>query len=149
MSCARGGEPCVRGSGQTQSVAVRLYRSMRVAEDGLPELGRSARTLGVRPRIDVLVDANGLVRGGIGGMSVAPDSPMRLPAHRRPHEFAGTGKDPIWELDTGSLGECLRYREDPLMPGEHGFLEPGSPMSLERYESALHSTRRAWRLSSS
>ena len=32
------------------------------------------------------------------------------------------------------------------MPGEHGFVEPGSPMALERYESALPATRRAWRL---
>lgn len=127
-------------------MADRLYRSMKVAEDGLPELGRSARTLGVRPQIDIPVDADGMVRGGAGGMSVAPDSPMCLPAHRRPREFAGTGKDAVWELEAGSLGELLRYREDPLMPGEHGFVEPGSPMALERYESALQATRRAWRL---
>jgi len=59
-----------------------------------------------------------------------------------------SGKDAVWELDAGSLGELLRYREDPLMPGEHGFVEPGSPMTFERYESALDATRGAWRLSS-
>lgn len=121
---------------------------MRVALDGLPELGRSARTLGVRPQIDIHVEHDGIVRAGTGGISVAPDCPMHLPAHRRPPELAGTGKDPVWELDAGSLGKLLRYREDPLMPGKHGFVEPASPMSLERYEAALDATRGAWRLSS-
>lgn len=120
---------------------------MRVAEAGLPEVGRSARTLGVRPQIDIPVDGEGIVRDGMGGISVAPNSPMRLPAHRRPPEFAGTGKDPLWVLDPGSLGNLLCYREDPLMPGEHGFLE-SSPMSLGHYESALHATRGAWHLPS-
>jgi hypothetical protein len=60
---------------------------------------------------------------------------------------AGRMPSGSWELDAGSLGELLRYREDPLMPGEHGFVEPGSP-TLERYGSALHATRGAWRLSS-
>lgn len=84
----------VRTRGQTRSVAHRLYRSMKVADDGLLQLGRSARTLGVRPQTDIPVDEHGIVRGGAGGMSVAPDSPMRLPAHRRPRALAGTGKDP-------------------------------------------------------
>jgi len=78
---------------------------MKVAEDGLPELGRSARTLGARPQIDIPVDDDGIVRGGAGGMSVAPDSPMRLPVHRRPPELAGTGKDPVWELEVERLPE--------------------------------------------
>lgn len=126
----------------------RLYRSMKVAGDGLPELGRSARQLGVRPQIDISVDEDGVVVGGAGGMSVAPDSPFRLPPHRRPSELGGTGKDPVWELDASSLGELLSYREDPLLPGEHGFVEPGSPMGLERYEAALGATREVWHLSS-
>lgn len=32
------------------------------------------------------------------------------------------GKDPIWELDVAELGNQLVYREDPLMPGVHGFV---------------------------
>jgi len=121
---------------------------MKVSDDGLPQPGRSARTLGVRPGVDIEIDADGLVRDGGAGMSVAPGSAMNLPEHRRPPEFAGTGKDPVWEFDSAAVGEFLRYREDPLMPGEHGFMEPSSSMTFERYESALFATREAWRLSS-
>lgn len=79
-------------------------------------------------------------------MSVAPNSPQHLPEHRRPPDRGGTGKDPIWELDVAELGDELVYREDPLMPGVHGFLEPVSTMTFIAYESALIATRRAWRL---
>jgi hypothetical protein len=57
-------------------------------------------------------------------MCVAPDSPENLPTPRRPPEHGGTGKDPIWELNVVDLGDELVYREDPLMPGAHGFVEP-------------------------
>ena len=79
-------------------------------------------------------------------MSVAPDLPERLPTHRRPPEYGGTGKDPIWELELADLGEELVYREDPLMPDAHGFVEPALPTTFDAYESALSQTRRAWRL---
>lgn len=127
-------------------MAERLYRSMKVGSDGQPELGPTARTLGARPGIDIPVDANGLVRGGEGGVSVAPDSPGNLPTHRRPPKNGGTGKAPIWELSVASLGHELVYREDPLMRGVHGFVEPAVVMSFEEYESALAATRPTWRL---
>jgi hypothetical protein len=38
-------------------VAERVYRSMKARRDGFPEVGRSARALGVRPDIDGPVDA--------------------------------------------------------------------------------------------
>lgn len=66
---------------------------MRAASDGYPEPGRSPRTLGVRPGIDIPVRADGLAVGGEGGMSVAPDSPGNLPEHRRPSDQGGTGKE--------------------------------------------------------
>lgn len=67
-------------------MAERLYRSMRNGRDERPEVGRSARTLGVRPGIDILVQPDGTVVGGAGGMSVAPDSRANLPRHRLPPE---------------------------------------------------------------
>ncbi len=127
-------------------MAERLYRSMKTASDGKPASERTARALGVRSGIDIAVGADGLVVGGEGGMSVAPDSPENLPARRRPPEHGGTGKDPIWELDVTELGDELVYREDPLMPGVHGFVEPASTTTFVAYESALLATRRAWRL---
>jgi hypothetical protein len=127
-------------------MAERLYRSMKAASDGHPEPGRTARTLGVRPGIDIPVGVDGLVIGGEGGVSVGPDSPRNLPTHRRPPEYGGTGKDPIWELDAADLGDELMYREDPLMPGVHGFVEPVLPTTFDAYESAVLETRRACRL---
>ncbi len=119
---------------------------MKTAGDGHPEPGRTARTLSARPGIDIPVSVDGLVVGGEGGMSVAPDSPENLPAHRRAPEHGGTGKDPIWELDVTELGVHLVYREDPLMPGVHGFVEPALPTTFDAYESALLATRHAWQL---
>src|SRR5438876_870665 len=92
--CAR--QRLVR-SAQERSVAECLYRSMKEDREGKPEVGRSARKLGVRPGIDIVVEPDGTVVGGAGGMSVAPDSPANLPPHRRPPGHAGTGKDPVWE----------------------------------------------------
>jgi hypothetical protein len=127
-------------------VAERLYRSMRKGRDEKPEVGRSARTLGVRPGIDILVEPDGTVFGGAGGMSVAPDWRANLPRHRLPPEDGGTGKDPVWEIGTADLGADLTYREDPLQPRVHGFVEPSRTMTLEDYEGALAATREAWRL---
>lgn len=79
--------------------------SMKSASDGRPVSERTARALGVRLGIDIPVGADGLVAGGGGGMSVAPDSPHHLPEHRRPLDCGGTGKDPIWELDIAALGD--------------------------------------------
>jgi hypothetical protein len=119
---------------------------MRKGRDEKPEVGRSARTLGVRPGVDILVEPDGTVTGGTGGMSVAPDAPANLPSHRRPPEHGGTGKDPVWEIDTAELEEALDYRADPLQPGAHGFIEPSRRMTLEDHEHALAATREMWRL---
>jgi hypothetical protein len=136
----------VRRAEKNRGVTERLYRSMKEGRDAEPEVGRSARMLGVRPGIDILVDPDGTVTGGAGGMSVAPDSPANLPAHRRPPEHGGTGKDPVWEIRTVDLEEGLAYREDPLQLGVHGFVEPSRRITLEDYERALRATRTAWRL---
>jgi hypothetical protein len=79
-------------------------------------------------------------------MSVAAGSPLNLPRHRRPAEHNATGKDPIWELAAADLGPELVCREDPLMPGVHGLIEPTRPTTLDDFESALAKTRPAWRI---
>lgn len=101
--------------------------------------------LGVRPGIDIPV-GDGLAAGGDGGMSVAP-GPF-------PSRLGRTGADApadcqasrVWVLDVADLGDELVYRDDPLMPGVHGFVEPSAPMLFEQFESALLATRRTWRL---
>jgi hypothetical protein len=121
---------------------VRVLRGMKVREDGLPKAGESPRTLGVRPNIDIPVDEDGYVRPVTGGMSVSPPPPGNLPHYRRPPNFGGTGKDPVWWLDTDQLPEELRYRPDPDNPNGHGFIEPSRRMTFEEYQRAIHRTRR-------
>lgn len=76
---------------------------MRIGGDGLPMAGPTARTLGARPGSppdgDIPI-VGGMVRPGTGGMSVSPPPPENLPPHRRPPEYGGKGKDPIWEFET-------------------------------------------------
>lgn len=77
-------------------------------------------------------------------MSVSPDDPLRLPAHRLPPSFGGTGKDPVWGIGEFALGEDLAYRPDPA-DATHGFVEPARIMSFDEYQQALHATRESWR----
>lgn len=123
-----------------------LFRSMKESFDGLPEIGPSTRTLGVRPGIDVSArDPDDVVRPGQDGMSVSPDDPGYLPYFRRPPEFGGTGKDPIWSVRENDLGSELRFRPDPANPGTHGFIEPSFPTTLKNYQDALAKSRVHWK----
>lgn len=128
---------------------MKLYRAMTMADDGMPMVGSSKRTLGVRPgdqkpNNDVLaVQPDDIVGPGSGGMSVAPNDPMNLPKFLRPSEFGGTGKDPVWEIDEIDLPPTLLFRQDKPT---HGLIEVTAPSTLADYVSALHSTRDRWRL---
>ena len=118
----------------------KIFRGMK-DDGGYPKIESSARGLGVREGIDITVDANGMVEPGKNGMSMSP-SPQDLPSHRRPPEFGGTGKDPVWQIDTSDLGDDLKYVPDK--PG-HGTIQPSKKMTLERYKQALGSLRRKFR----
>src|SRR5262249_30524351 len=122
----------------------RLFRAMREAVGGMPEGGSSARTLGIRPGIDVTANLpNEMVQPGTGGLSVAPDDPMNLPHFRRPPKWHGTGKDPVWAIDDSSLSPDLCYRPDPARAG-HGFVEPARSMTLEEFQEAIARTAGLW-----
>jgi hypothetical protein len=128
---------------------VKLYRAMTSATDGLPKLGRSARSLGIRTPLEVTnsqpdvtaVDPDEIIQPGTGGMSVAPGDPGNLPILRRPLLLGGTGKDPAWEIESGDLGPDLQYTQDS---STHGLIEPTQPMTLKDYEQALAATRAKW-----
>jgi hypothetical protein len=115
-------------------------------DDGRPLLERSARALGVRvegPDRDVDADAAGNVHPEGGGMSVAPDDPLALQTHRRPPEFGGTGKDPVWEITDEVLPGALLFRRDSPT---HGLIEPGCSMPLGVFEDGLAETRDTWNI---
>ena len=117
-----------------------IYRGMIETSSG-PQIGDTARTLGVRANVDILIDGNGMVHPGTGGMSVSP-RPADLPMHRRPIEFGGTGKDPVWRINTRNLGPDLKYVPDA--PG-HGTVQPTRSMLFEEYQEALANTQKDWR----
>jgi hypothetical protein len=98
----------------------RLYRAMKEDPQGMPQLGASARALGVRPGIDVPATlASDMVQSGQGGLSVSSDDPMKLPVYRRPNTFHGTGKDPVWVIDDADLGSNLPGRSAEGRPRIH------------------------------
>ena len=139
------------------------YRGMR-DDNGKPKLGRNARCLGIRPNIDIdlqnvlqgWVDKRGFLlpeskRRNIGmevkvvikngkGMSLSL-SVEGLPKFRKPPQFGGNGKDPIWEIDSHNLRGDLEAIEDG---SSHVSLIPRRTMLLERYEQALARTQNDW-----
>jgi hypothetical protein len=126
---------------------VKIYRAKIADTDGLPQIGRSARQLAIRPlgrlpHSDVSAAmADDLVNPG-EGMSAAPADPANLPKNRRPSQVnGGTGKDPVWEIDTDDLGPKLQYLQDKPT---HGVLCSKQPIPLAELEQALAATRARW-----
>jgi hypothetical protein len=118
---------------------MRLYRSMQVAPDGYPVAGPGGRLLGVRPgshpNPDVLAIApTNVALPGHGGLSVAPDDPLYLPTHRRTASLAGTGRDPVWYIETEHLGPDLEFRQDRQT---HGLVEPRRPITFADVSGCL------------
>ncbi len=113
---------------------------MREDSAGGPVLGPTARTLGVRPQIDIPVVA-GMVFPDTGGLSVAPDSPMNLHRLRRPPEYGGSGKDPVWVFFLIILDGDLQFRRDTPT---HGLIEPSRAMTLDEFQAALARTQPYW-----
>ena len=123
----------------------KLFRAMRKDDEGKPRCGSESNMLGVRPGVDIQPNEAARVDGGQGGLSVTPDDPKLLPPHVRPTRFGGRGKLPVFELPMSSLEALLAYRPDPERPERHGFIEPGTPMHLNDFQSALAATREAWK----
>jgi hypothetical protein len=130
-----------------------MFRAMKKADDYLPVLGRTARTLGVRvsaagavpedsPDFDVYPDAASHVTPG-RGLSVAMDNPGGLPRHRKPRSLGGEGRDPVFSLPLSAVGKVLNVNEDRP---PHALIEPASPCSLADYEAALAGTRQSWKV---
>lgn len=140
------------------------YRGM-VDKNGQPMLGRSARSLGIRPGIDIDIvqyplgwlDAQGYLRpkenrtnSGIEvevsvrnakGLSVSL-SIEGLPSFRKPVAFGGVGKDPLWQIDDIHITGDLEAIQDSAT---HVSILPSATMLLSRYEAALARTQAYWK----
>jgi hypothetical protein len=122
-------------------------------EDGMPLLGASASTLGIRvhdPRnpgkvCDIKPDGEGLVHPETGGLSVTPDVPERMYYRHRPVALGGLSTNPLFAIGADRLGPKLKYRPDPDKPEGHGFIEPAVSMKAEEYVQAISALRDAWR----
>jgi RHS repeat-associated protein len=120
-----------------------IYRAMRPADGGGPEVGDSAKHLGVRPGYDIPIDENGMVRPGTEGMSVN-ESPTGAPEYRRPPSFGGRAKGiDMFCMNTCDLGPGLRYVPESAEPG-HGFIEPAWEMPYTEYQGYLAQTQQFW-----
>lgn len=116
-----------------------IYRGMKM-DGGLPKVEASKRGLGTTPSDITVVDGN--VIGDKGCMSVSP-SIEGLPEHRKPVEYGGTGKDPVWVMDSDNLGPDLKYVSDS---STHGTIQPTKPMTPEEYQKSLADTQSEWSL---
>ena len=94
------------------------------------------------PQFDVYPDASAHVAPG-WGLSVAMDDPCGLPKHRKPQALGGEGRDPVFSLPVGAVGNVMNVNEDRP---PHALIEPAIRCSLEEYEVALTGTRPAWKV---
>ena len=142
----------------------KLYYRGMATENGKPKIGRSARLLGVRLNIDINVEkiptgyldeqgyllpesqrklfsdlVNVAVRD-IKGMSVSL-SIEALATFRKPSQFGGMGKDPLWQIDDSLItGDLEAVQDSPT----HVSIMPRVTMALEKYETALTNTQKYW-----
>lgn len=133
-----------------------VYRAMRMDEDGLPTVERSASGLGIRPGVDVdVVGEDVLVNGS--GMSVSPSwrviSILRVPKRLRDKMPGARGSNNT---------HCFKYGEGPFQAGPfavgldlapdtptHGCVIPAQQVPLATYESDLAATRVGWQVDES
>lgn len=143
---------------------VQLYYRGMAEQNGKPRIGRSARFLGVRPNVDIdieqmpagCIDERGYLRPeaerectgetvavaikNAKGMSVSL-SIEGLPAFRKPANFGGTGRDPLWQIDDTKIpGDLEAVQDSPT----HVSILPSATMLLEKYEAALANTQNDW-----
>ncbi|MBT3327542.1 MAG: hypothetical protein HN396_15010 [Gemmatimonadales bacterium] len=118
-----------------------IYRPMRRAKDGKPELGASLATLGVRPDKDVPMDDDGYVEPLSGGMSVTPDRLEDVPPSLLPRKYGGEGRHTLFLLLVSMLPPQLRARIDKP---RHANVEPTQRCLFVDYNGRVQGTRLDW-----
>lgn len=144
----------------TSAPPPKVYRAMkRNAVDNLPVVGSSSTSeLGVRPGIDINVDAAGDVVLDANGMSVAPGwrelDFTRIPKRLRPFVPGATGSNNTYCFTTGSgpfrdgaVANGLRLILDQGQPPiKHGVIAPVQVVPLAQYQADLENTRDSWQI---
>jgi hypothetical protein len=120
-----------------------VFRGM-TEDGGHPKAEPTARGLGVRvppdpsPDVDVV---NGVVLANGKGMSMARLTPLNLPRHRRPPEWGGTGKDPVWVTSPAIFIGPLSYNPDTPT---HANASAARDLPVAAMQGALAGTRLVW-----
>ena len=132
-----------------------FYRAMKKDIDGLPVLGNdSGGKLGIRDS-EIPINERGNVEPGIKGLSVTEIDPKYMVAHRRPKHipnekgtFNGTGKDPVYYLESNNLSSKLSFILDnrPEALKHHVLIIPSIEMTLEEYRNEIAKTRNNWEI---
>ncbi len=127
---------------------IEYFRGMCPATDGLPQIGRSKRTLGVKR--DETLSHDGTFGPETGGMSVSLGSLLNVPNHRRPRGFGqgstGPAGDFIFAIEHPPIVAATLYaRADPMRAEAHAFVEPEKCCRYDEYLILLTRTRQHWR----
>ena len=129
-----------------------ILRAME-EENGLPKLGTSATTLGIRKGKDIVVDTNGLVHrpnfvaGEPNGLSCAP-TVTHLPRFVVPMALGGRNtKTKVWKILADDLGPELVAQEDGGTGSRrHISIGPARSMPADEYQRAIQATRAKWQI---
>ncbi|MBI2808348.1 MAG: hypothetical protein HYX68_25450 [Planctomycetes bacterium] len=122
---------------------------MKRDEDGLPTVGPSSSTLGVRPGIDIDVDPLHNAIPNDKGMSVTPSwkdiSPRRIPKRLGGQGSSATS---VFAFGFGPFQEAVIAAGLELFPDSttHGEIRPTQFVPLSQYQADLAATRADWRI---
>jgi len=129
-----------------------IYRAMIEDDDGMPRLGTSASTLGIRKGMDIVADQAGMVHRpafrprGKNGLSCSRTI-SALPHFALPVAWGGNNdKTVVWRIEEADLGPDLLAGDDPV-PGanRHVSLGPSGTMPYDDYGKAIQATRPKWK----
>jgi hypothetical protein len=130
-----------------------IYRAMRESDDGMPMLGTTAETLGIRRDKDIIPDPAGMVSrpsfqpARANGLSCAPTI-QDLPGFVLPRTWGGRNpRTVIWRIDAADLGPDLIGVEDSDLsrPMRHLSIGPAQMMSFDDYVRLIENTRSKWK----
>lgn len=130
-----------------------IYRAMIEADDGMPALGTSAETLGVRRNKDIIPDLSGMVHRPnfapreANGLSCAPTI-QDLPRFALPRTWGGSNRRTvIWCIEATDLGPDLTVAEDtdPRRMTRHLSIGPARSMPFDDYVTLIEATRSRWK----
>jgi hypothetical protein len=128
-----------------------IYRAM-AEEGGMPQLGSSASTLGIRRGRDITADQAGVVNrpafkpGGRNGLSCAPTIGA-LPRFALPLAWGGQNhKTVVWKIEESDLPPELVAEDDSFSPqDQHVSIGPAKTMGYDEFVLAIEVTRPHWR----